>query len=91
MATDSSILTREIPWTEEPGGLQTTGSQTVRHDLASKLTINRARVILLHENCSSVNDLSPFALCIFTYFSGGKEILQIYVVIKYSSFCSMIN
>ena len=27
MATDSSILVWEIPWTEEPGGLQSTGSQ----------------------------------------------------------------
>ena len=28
----SSSLTWEIPWTEEPGGLQSMGSQTVRHD-----------------------------------------------------------
>ena len=27
MATHSSILAGEIPWTEEPGGLQTMGSQ----------------------------------------------------------------
>ena len=27
MATHSSILTWEIPWTEEPGGLQSVGSQ----------------------------------------------------------------
>ena len=27
MATHSSILAREIPWTEEPGGLQFMGSQ----------------------------------------------------------------
>ena len=27
MATGSSILAREIPWTEEPGGLQSMGSQ----------------------------------------------------------------
>ena len=36
MATHSSILTWEIPWTEEPGGLQFMGSQRVRRDLASK-------------------------------------------------------
>ena len=29
MATHSSILAWEIPWTEEPGGLQSMGSQTV--------------------------------------------------------------
>ena len=32
MAPHSSVLAWEIPWTEEPGGLQSTGSQTVRHD-----------------------------------------------------------
>ena len=35
-ATHSSILDWEIPWTEEPDGLQFMGSQRVRHDLASK-------------------------------------------------------
>ena len=32
MTTHSSILAWRIPWTEEPGGLQSTGSQTVTHD-----------------------------------------------------------
>ena len=32
MATQSSILFRKIPWTEEPGGLQSMGSQRVGHD-----------------------------------------------------------
>ena len=32
MATHSSILAWRIPWTEEPGGLQTTESQKVGHD-----------------------------------------------------------
>ena len=32
MATHSSILAWKIPWTEEPGGLQSMGSQRVRHD-----------------------------------------------------------
>ena len=31
METHSSILVWEIPWTEEPCGLQSTGSQRVRH------------------------------------------------------------
>ena len=33
---DSSILASEIPWTEEPDGLQSMGSQRVGHDLATK-------------------------------------------------------
>ena len=32
MATHSSILAWRIPWMEEPGALQSTGSQRVRHD-----------------------------------------------------------
>ena len=32
MATHPNILAWEIPWTEEPGGLQSTGSQRVGHD-----------------------------------------------------------
>ena len=36
MATHFSILAWKIPWTEEPGGLQSMGSERVRHDLAAK-------------------------------------------------------
>ena len=32
MATHSSTLTWKVPWTEEPGRLQSMGSQRVRHD-----------------------------------------------------------
>ena len=32
LATQSSILAWIIPWIEEPGGLQSRGSQRVRHD-----------------------------------------------------------
>ena len=32
MATYPSILAWRIPWTEQPGGLQSTGSQRVRHN-----------------------------------------------------------
>ena len=36
MATHSSILVWEIPWTEEPGRLQSMESQSVRHNLGTK-------------------------------------------------------
>ena len=32
MATHSNILAWRLPWTEEPGGLQSMGSQRIRHD-----------------------------------------------------------
>ena len=35
MATHSSTLAWEIAWTEEPGGLQSMGLQSIRHDLVS--------------------------------------------------------
>ena len=36
MATHSSILVWEIPWTEEPSRLQSMGSERVGHDLGTK-------------------------------------------------------
>ena len=36
MATYPSILAWRIPWTEEPGGLQSMGSQSVGHFLGTK-------------------------------------------------------
>ena len=36
MATHSSVLAWEVPWTEEPDGLQSAGLQRVRHCKASK-------------------------------------------------------
>ena len=35
MAAHSSILAWRVPWTEEPGGLQSRGSQRVRRDRAT--------------------------------------------------------
>ena len=36
LAAHSSILARKIPWTEEPGGLQSMGHKRVGHDLVTK-------------------------------------------------------
>ena len=47
MATHSSILAWRIPWTEEPGRLQSMGSQRVRHDWTTN--------ILSSQNFSSLN------------------------------------
>ena len=38
MATHSSILPKKIPWTEEPGGLQSMGLQRVGHDQTTTLS-----------------------------------------------------
>ena len=57
MATHSSILAWRIPWTEEPGRLQSTGWQTVRHDWATSLSFS----FPVHYFCS-VTKLCP-TLC----------------------------
>ena len=49
MATHSSTLAWKIPWTEEPGRLQSTGSRRVGHDwsdLAAAAAAQRSKVIL---------------------------------------------
>ena len=42
IATYSSIFAWKIPWTEEPGVLQSTGLQSVRHDLATEPNNSKA-------------------------------------------------
>ena len=50
MATHSSILVWRTPWTEEPGGLQSRGSQRVRHDWARSHTCLYS-VLVTHWPC----------------------------------------
>ena len=51
-ATHSSILPWKIPWTEEPDRVQSTRSQRVRHDLATKpaLSFLQMKKLRLEEN-----------------------------------------
>ena len=39
MAAHSSTLAWKLPWTEEPGGLQSMGSLRIRHDWATSLSL----------------------------------------------------
>ena len=43
MATLSSVIAWKIPWTEEPGRLQSMGSQRVRRDLVTKAEQSRLK------------------------------------------------
>ena len=45
VATHSSVLAWRIPWTEEPGGLQSLGSETVRNDWATTAQENQREVV----------------------------------------------
>ena len=44
MATRSTVLAWEIPWTEESGSLQSIGWHRVRHDLAAEHTLTSGAV-----------------------------------------------
>ena len=56
VTTHSSILAWEIPWTEEPGGLQSTGLQRAGHDGVSEHTD-------LYTLCVCVCDIVQCTLC----------------------------
>ena len=48
MAIHSSTIAWKIPWTEEPGRLQSMGSQRVRHDCTTSLSLS-----FFHPRCAS--------------------------------------
>ena len=52
MATHSSIFAWRIPWTEEPGGLQSMGSQRVRHNWSDLAYTHRLRHLNANFHCS---------------------------------------
>jgi len=55
MATHSSVLAWRIPWTEEPRGLQSTGSQRVGHNWATNTThIHTRHVQGIRSSCVGV-------------------------------------
>ena len=58
IATHSRILARKIPWTKEPGGLQSTGSQRVRYEQVTKHKPRELRddIVIIHQ--SFVNSFS---------------------------------
>ena len=59
MSTHSNILAWEIPWTGEPGGLQSMGPQRVGHDLKQLNTHTH----LIHYNIlGALGKLSKFLL-----------------------------
>ena len=55
-ATHSSILAWKVPWTEEPGRLQSAGLQRVRHDWANSLSF----FLPIPNNCDV---LGPRSVC----------------------------
>ena len=66
MATHSSILAWRIPWTEEPDGPQSIGSQKVRHNLATKQSTAQRYVFI--SGLSNLFDYSMFILMLRPHF-----------------------
>ena len=64
MATPSSILTWRFPWAEEPGRLQSTGSQRVRQDWATSLSCVFACIVLV----DWMTDIMTFTMLGAEYF-----------------------
>ena len=56
MATHSNILTWRIPWKEEPVGLESMGSQRVRHDLATEQQEIQSRTPILFNSLKAEGD-----------------------------------
>ena len=62
MATHSSILVWRIPWTEEPGGLQSMGSQRVRHNWAADTftIMTSSRFLVVSSFCRRLTHMAHF-------------------------------
>ena len=63
MATHSSILAWEVPRTEEPGGLQSTGWQRVRHDWVISLSFS----IVVQELADNLFIVTVLVIYLFKY------------------------
>ena len=73
VAPHSSTLARKIPWTEEPGGLQSMGSRRVGHDGATSLS--------LFTSCIGEGNGNPFqCFCLENPRDGGAWWASVYGV-----------
>ena len=79
MATHTSVLAWRIPWTEEPGRLQSMGSQRVRHDWATS-TFTVTQQIISSSDCDVQWKLDfirqPWQLVMASSVAGLREKLQ---------------
>ena len=104
MATHSSILAWRIPWMEEPGGLQSTGSQRVGHNWATSLSLSgnfTAHMRLENIELKQIVKLyfktltlpfNPFSLLSFymlDFVANGLEIWIICNVVNTERYCYM--
>ena len=78
MATHSSILAWRIPRTEEPGRLQSMGSQRVGHDWATKHTQEKIRILFLKDIWKSViKDFRGLYACLSSQKINGEKLCMV--------------
>ena len=90
MATHSSTLAWKIPRTEEPGGLQTMGSQRVGHDWVTSFSLFSLSLLLKDTEIQSKSS-DVFLVCIFMKFSVAFKILQPHCFFFLLLFHSIMN
>ena len=72
MATHSSILAWRSPWTEEPGGLQSLGSQRVGQDGATKRSTACTHIdTSIQTGCTFCNPIKSLSKLYFIRVSSG--------------------
>ena len=76
MAAHSTILVWRIPWKEEPGRLQSTGSQRVRHDWATSLSLSTQTKKELRENSRMAFVAYSLCFTVRNYFCGLQSYLK---------------
>ena len=77
MATHSSILAWEIPWTEKPGRLQSMGSQRVGHDWATNTSQTEFKLILQRQEQAEKQYMICMYACVLSCFSH----IQLFVIL----------
>ena len=84
MAPHPSTLARKIPWTEEPGRLQSMGSRRVGHDWATSLSLSPICLKLLAVACSvtlvPVSYLLPEGLTFLFSICNGNDFPYITII-----------
>ena len=66
MAIHSRILAWRVPWIEEPGGVQSMGSQRVRHD--RQLTLSLLQHVYVYPNFPSYPSLNSSSVIMFVFY-----------------------
>ena len=80
MAIHSSILAWRIPWTEDPGGLQSMGSQRVRHALVTGHAVD-VRLSNPDNGGSQYPKIKPFvSICISVFMSNHLYISKVLLI-----------